>query len=124
MNNARAHRRVGRRGSATDCPHVKNKAMQIRVVILRYNEVLQNSPDDALHTVTFGRKVLNVKEHCSVHGNSHSRISPIVTASALSLPCQNRQSSILMHMYLAAAERPMHNLCRAVARITGAQETF
>ena len=33
--------------------------MQIRVVTLRYNEALQGFLEDALHTVTFAREVLN-----------------------------------------------------------------
>ncbi len=43
--------------------------MQIRVLTLRYNEALQGFPEDVLRTVTFGREVLNVSEHFSVHGN-------------------------------------------------------
>ena len=43
--------------------------MQIRVITLRYNEAQQGFPEDALKKATFGREVLNVREHFFVHGN-------------------------------------------------------
>ncbi len=43
--------------------------MLIRGLTLRYNEVVQGFPEDALRSVTFGREVLNATEHFFVHGN-------------------------------------------------------
>jgi hypothetical protein len=45
--------------------------MQIRVVTLRYNEALQEFPEDVLKVATFGREVLNVSEHVTFSSGSN-----------------------------------------------------
>lgn len=37
--------------------------IQVRVVMMRYQEGLQNFPEDALRTATFGKTVLDVREY-------------------------------------------------------------
>lgn len=43
--------------------------MQTRVITLKYNEGVQGFPEDALRKATFGREVLDVREHFFVYGN-------------------------------------------------------
>ena len=43
--------------------------MQVRVVTMRYQEGLQGFPEDALRAATFGKTVLDVREHFFLHGN-------------------------------------------------------
>ena len=52
--------------------------MQVRVVMMRYQEGLQDFPEDALHTATFGKTVLDVREYSASgrltrrHGDAES----------------------------------------------------
>ena len=43
--------------------------MQVRVITMRYQEGLQGFPEDALRAATFGKTVLDVREHFFLHGN-------------------------------------------------------
>lgn len=44
--------------------------MQVRVITMRYQEGLQGFPEDALRAATFGKTVLDVREHFFLHGNA------------------------------------------------------
>lgn len=43
--------------------------MQARILTLKYNEATQGFPEDALRKATFGREVLDVREHFFIYGN-------------------------------------------------------
>ena len=43
--------------------------MQARVITLKYSEGAAGFPEDALRKATFGREVLDVREHFFVYGN-------------------------------------------------------